>query len=80
MNNVLRQISSAFGIVFFSIYYEVRRANLTAAGEAAQQASLQTINEAFVISSILMIIMVPISLIMRNSTKEKQQAKGVSND
>jgi EmrB/QacA subfamily drug resistance transporter len=80
MNNVLRQISSAFGIVFFSIYYEVRRANLTAAGEAAQQASLQTINEAFVISSILMIIMVPISLIMRNSTREKQRAKGATYD
>ncbi|WP_246202592.1 DHA2 family efflux MFS transporter permease subunit [Virgibacillus doumboii] len=28
MNNVIRQIFSSFGIVFFSIYYEVRRAQL----------------------------------------------------
>lgn len=81
MNNVLRQMFSAFGIVFFSIYFEVRRAHLTAAGEAAQQASLQTINEAFVISGILMLVMVPISFIMRYKTEKKQEQKekGVSN-
>ncbi|WP_425288299.1 MDR family MFS transporter [Terribacillus halophilus] len=81
MNNVLRQIFSAFGIVFFSIYFEVRRAHLSAAGETVQQASLQSINEAFVISGILMLIMVPVSFIMRYKTEKQQvqKAKGVSN-
>ncbi|MFP7494632.1 MDR family MFS transporter [Terribacillus saccharophilus] len=81
MNNVFRQISSAFGIVFFSIYFEVRRSHLTTAGEASQQASLQTINEAFVFSGILILIMVPISFIMRYKKEKKleQKAKGVSN-
>ncbi|SDM64044.1 drug resistance transporter, EmrB/QacA subfamily [Sediminibacillus halophilus] len=67
MNNVLRQIFSAFGIVFFSIYYEVRRAQISAvSGLAGEEAALQAINEAFIFSSILMLIVVPISFILKS--------------
>lgn len=66
MNNVLRQIFSAFGIVFFSIYYEVRRAQISAvSGLAGEEAALQAINEAFIFSSILMLVVVPISFILK---------------
>ncbi len=74
MNNVLRQIFSAFGIVFFSIYYEVRRAQISAvSGLAGEEAALQAINEAFIFSSILMLVVVPVSFILNgkpnNDTK-----------
>ncbi|SDK38307.1 MDR family MFS transporter [Sediminibacillus albus] len=71
MNNVLRQIFSAFGIVFFSIYYEVRRAQLsTTANLAANEAALQTINEAFIISSIVMVIVVPAAFVLKGQHKK----------
>ncbi|QTN01342.1 DHA2 family efflux MFS transporter permease subunit [Sediminibacillus dalangtanensis] len=71
MNNVLRQIFSAFGIVFFSIYYEVRRAQISSvSGLAGEEAALQAINEAFLFSSLLMLIVVPISFILKGKPND----------
>ncbi|WP_028784556.1 MDR family MFS transporter [Thalassobacillus devorans] len=76
MNNILRQISSSLGIVFFSIYYEVRRAAIEASTSLdTQAATLQTLNEAFLVSAIILIIAVPFSFILKgveSDNKEKQ--------
>lgn len=69
MNNVIRQIFSSFGIVFFSIYYEVRRAQLFSQDIATQQATLQALNEAFMIAGVFILLMVPVSFIMKGTNE-----------
>lgn len=72
MNNVLRQITSSFGIVFFSIYYESRRAIL-ASGEANMtEATLQTLNEAFIVSAVVLALAIPFSFIMKGAQDTEQ--------
>ncbi|MGP4108039.1 MDR family MFS transporter [Virgibacillus sp. L01] len=67
MNNVIRQIFSSFGIVFFSIYYEVRRAQLFTQDMETQQATLQALNEAFIIAGVFILLMVPVSFVMKGT-------------
>ncbi|WP_102336373.1 MDR family MFS transporter [Salimicrobium jeotgali] len=64
MNNIIRQIASSLGIVFFSIYYEVRRAQI-AVGTNMQEATLQTLNEAFLVSSAVLFIALPFAFFMK---------------
>ncbi|MFZ0370129.1 MAG: MDR family MFS transporter [Halobacillus sp.] len=72
MNNIIRQISSSLGIVFFSIYYEVRRAQVSAApGIDMQAATLQTLNEAFLVSAIVLLIALPFSFILKGVQNDK---------
>ncbi|SEA92356.1 drug resistance transporter, EmrB/QacA subfamily [Thalassobacillus cyri] len=74
MNNILRQISSSLGIVFFSIYYEVRRAAIEASTSLdTQAATLQTLNEAFLVSAIILIIAVPFSFILKGVESDKNE-------
>ncbi|SDR12775.1 MDR family MFS transporter [Virgibacillus salinus] len=74
MNNVIRQIFSSFGIVFFSIYYEVRRAQLFTQDMETQQATLQALNEAFMIAGVFILLMVPVSFAMKG-TEELNELK-----
>ncbi|MFB4168657.1 MDR family MFS transporter [Virgibacillus sp. JSM 102003] len=74
MNNVIRQIFSSFGIVFFSIYYEVRRAQLFTQEMETQQATLQALNEAFIIAGVFILLMVPASFVMKG-TEELNKLK-----
>ncbi|SEQ81074.1 drug resistance transporter, EmrB/QacA subfamily [Virgibacillus subterraneus] len=74
MNNVIRQIFSSFGIVFFSIYYEVRRAQLFTQNMETQQATLQALNEAFMIAGVFILLMVPVSFAMKG-TEELNELK-----
>ncbi|MFD1021110.1 MDR family MFS transporter [Thalassobacillus hwangdonensis] len=72
MNNILRQVSSSLGIVFFSIYYEVRRAQVAATpGIDMQAATLQTLNEAFLVSAVILLLVVPFSFILKGVPDEK---------
>lgn len=71
MNNVLRQISSALGIVFISIYYEVRKAHIELEGIMAQDAALQAINEGFIIIGVLTILIIPAGWKLSQSDDEK---------
>ncbi|WP_412097988.1 MDR family MFS transporter [Halobacillus litoralis] len=73
MNNIIRQISSSLGIVFFSIYYETRRAQLEMGGGLATEAAkLQTINEAFLVSAVVLLIAFPISFILKGVQDDKK--------
>ncbi|MFC7063233.1 MDR family MFS transporter [Halobacillus seohaensis] len=73
MNNIIRQISSSLGIVFFSIYYEVRRAQVAAAPDITMQtATLQTLNEAFLVSAGVLILAIPFSFILKGVQDDKK--------
>ncbi|MYL21660.1 DHA2 family efflux MFS transporter permease subunit [Halobacillus litoralis] len=74
MNNIIRQISSSLGIVFFSIYYEVRRAQISAGGDIDMQAAtLQTLNEAFLVSAVVLLIALPFSFILKGVPDEDEK-------
>ncbi|ARI78817.1 MDR family MFS transporter [Halobacillus mangrovi] len=74
MNNIIRQISSSLGIVFFSIYYEVRRAQVSAAPDMDMQAAtLQTLNEAFFVSAIVLLIALPFSFILKGVQEDEEE-------
>lgn len=65
MNNVLRQMSSALGIVFVSIYFEVRRGQVMAAnGMSLEEASLTAITEGFLIIAVLAFLSVPAGILL----------------
>ncbi|WP_078592653.1 MDR family MFS transporter [Evansella clarkii] len=81
MNNVLRQMSSALGIVFFSIYFEVRRSQIVSAnGLSLPEASLQAINEGFIVMGVLAFLAVPLGILLGREYKKqaKQEQEAVS--
>ncbi len=80
MNNVIRQIFSSFGIVFFSIYFEVRRGLLAtgSAGLEMQEATLQALNEAFLISGIVILCVVPVSFILKGAQSVKNESESAA--
>ncbi|MYL35741.1 DHA2 family efflux MFS transporter permease subunit [Pontibacillus yanchengensis] len=75
MNNVLRQIASSLGIVFFSVYYETRRVQIAAGQPNMTEATLQTLNEAFLVSTALVLIALPFSFFMKGVQDDEEDAK-----
>lgn len=66
MNNLIRQISSSLGIVIFSVYYEVRRGQYMLFDELTmQEATLQAINEAFILAAIIVALSIPFAFKMK---------------
>ena len=79
MNNVLRRMSSSFAIVFMSIYFEVRRAQLFANGYSLEAGSLQALNEGFLIIGVLILVTIPAALHLRKpAMKDSQKATSTS--
>ncbi|UOE94383.1 MDR family MFS transporter [Alkalihalobacillus sp. LMS39] len=79
MNNVLRQMSSSLGIVFISIYFEVRRTQLFATTETMEVANLQAINEGFIVLGVLTAITIPAGYFLRTKKiEENKKTKQVS--
>ncbi len=76
MNNVLRQISSSLGIVFISVYYEVRKAQLLGMGVNGTEGSLQAINEGFIVVGVLLAISIPAGWLI--GQKEKREEAGLN--
>ncbi|WP_444685836.1 MDR family MFS transporter [Alkalicoccus luteus] len=74
MNNVFRQMSSAFGIVFVSIYFEVRRGQIMAVnGSTIEQASLTAINEGFLIVAVLGFLSIPAGILLGQEHRRQQR-------
>ncbi|GAF66684.1 putative MFS transporter [Bacillus sp. TS-2] len=71
LNNVARQMSSAFSVVFISIFYEVRRGQIFPNVDSLQQASVQAINEAFIVVGILTLLLLPIAYLLEKKSKEE---------
>lgn len=74
MNNVLRQISSALGIVFISIFYEVRKVQVFPNVGTMEEASLQAINEGFLLLGFIALLTVPFGWLLGKAA-EKQESK-----
>ncbi|WP_147803377.1 MDR family MFS transporter [Alkalicoccus halolimnae] len=73
MNNVFRQMSSALGIVFVSIYFEVRRGQIFATnGSSIEEASLTAINEGFLIIAFLCFISIPAGILLGREHKKQE--------
>ncbi|GAE36586.1 MDR family MFS transporter [Halalkalibacter akibai] len=70
MNNVIRQMSSALGIVFVSIYYEVRRGQLAVTMNSLEEASIQAINEGFLVITILTALTVPAAFYLEKASRK----------
>jgi EmrB/QacA subfamily drug resistance transporter len=70
MNNVMRQMSSALGIVFISIYYEVRRGQLVGA-ISIEEASLKAINEGFIVVGLITALSIPAAYFLEKSSKKE---------
>ncbi|GAA0455341.1 DHA2 family efflux MFS transporter permease subunit [Alkalibacillus silvisoli] len=66
MNNLIRQFSSSLGIVFFSVYYELRRGHMILLDEySIEEATLQAINEAFIIAAVIIALAIPAAFKMK---------------
>lgn len=65
MNNVLRRITSSFGIVVISIFFEARRTQLLVNGYSMDVSSLKAISEGFIAMSILLFLAIPAALFLR---------------
>ncbi|OIJ11354.1 MFS transporter [Anaerobacillus alkalilacustris] len=73
MNNVFRQMSSALVIVFISIFYEVRRAHVFPMVGTLEEASLQAINEGFVILGVIAIVTVPLGWLLGKEAEKQEK-------
>ncbi|WP_249777679.1 MFS transporter [Paenalkalicoccus suaedae] len=74
MNNVFRQMSSALGIVFVSIYYEVRRNQITTTnGASMEEASLTAITEGFFVIAILIFLSIPAGILLGREHKKQKR-------
>ncbi|GEL06946.1 MDR family MFS transporter [Salisediminibacterium halotolerans] len=75
MNNVMRQMSSALGIVFVSVYFEVRRAQLMN-GESllVEEASLAAINEGFIVLAVISLLSIPAGLLLGREYQKSSDA------
>ncbi len=74
INNVTRQMSSALGIVFISIYYEVRRGQLSSTLGSLEEASLQAINEGFILIAVLTLLSIPAAYLLERSSRQEENA------
>src|SRR5690625_2573704 len=79
MNNIIRQVTASFGIVFFSIYYEVRRAQLFAIHHdwSIETSTLQAINESFMIAGIFILLVAPSGFFLKGVKELKENRKNV---
>ncbi len=71
MNNLIRQMASSMAIVFFSVYYETRRGSLMLVSDiSTEAATMQALNEAFIIAAILVASAIPAALGMKQEMNE----------
>lgn len=59
INNVVRRMGSALGVVFISIYFQLRKMTLMDAGETRKIAEMSAINEAYLIIGIVTLLTIP---------------------
>ncbi|MBR7554983.1 MDR family MFS transporter [Allobacillus sp. GCM10007491] len=72
MNNLIRQIASSMGIVLFSVYYETRRGSIMLANEiSAEAATMQALNEAFIIAAVIVASAIPAACRMKQEYNEE---------
>src|SRR5699024_384960 len=74
MNNVVRRMGSALGVVFISVYFQMRKMNLVADGIARANAEMTAINEAYLMIGILTLLTIPAGIYLGLTSKRDQQS------
>lgn len=77
INNVVRRMGSALGVVFISIYFQLRKMNLVEAGETGNFAEMTAINEAYLIIGIITLLTIPAGIYL-SITFNRQQREDMS--
>lgn len=67
MNNISRRVTSTLGIVFLALYHELRNSQQILQGVSSTQASLTTLSEAFSALALLVVLVTPMALWLRDS-------------
>ncbi len=76
MNSVFRQMSNALGIVFVSIYFEVRRSQLFANNsDSSESASIQAITESFAVLGTITLLSIPAAYLLGKKAKHSQKER-----
>lgn len=75
MNNVVRRIASSLGIVFVSLFFQLRKFTLVAAGEPENLAEMAAINEAYLIVGMLTLVTIPAGFLLGKKAKEQEQRR-----
>lgn len=76
MNSVFRQMSNALGIVFVSIYFEVRRSQVFANNSgSSESASLQAITESFAVLGTITLLSIPAANVLGKKAKQSQKER-----
>lgn len=78
MNNVVRRMTSALGVVFISVFFQVRKSELVAIGDSTREAAMSAINEAYLIVGILTILTIPAGIFLGIKARKRGKAKVAS--
>ncbi|HET7580856.1 MAG TPA: MDR family MFS transporter [Bacillales bacterium] len=76
MNNVVRRMASALGVVFISVFFQVRKTGLVASGESVHHAAMVAINEAYLIVGILTFLTIPAGILLGIKSRQGSGKKG----
>lgn len=79
MNNVVRRMGSALGVVFISVFFQLRKMNLVDAGETKQFAEMTAINEAYLIIGIMTLLTIPAGVLLGITAKRQNRKLKLKN-
>lgn len=78
MNNVVRRMASALGVVFISVFFQVRKTELVTIGDSVRQAAMTSINEAYFIVGILTVLTIPAGVFLGIKARQRNKTKVAS--
>ncbi|HET7616028.1 MAG TPA: MFS transporter, partial [Bacillales bacterium] len=78
MNNVVRRMASALGVVFISVFFQFRQTHLVTAGESTHQAAMTAINEAYLMIGIMTLLTIPAGIFLGIQTKRNRRKEVAS--
>ena len=78
MNNVVRRMTSALGVVFVSVFFQIRRMGLVSAGDSSKEAAMTAINEAYLIIAFLTLLTIPAGIFLGIKAKQSRKKASVA--
>jgi EmrB/QacA subfamily drug resistance transporter len=73
MNNVLRRVAASAAVVLVSLFFDVRRAGLMAAGQGGMESSRTAIEEIFLAMGTLILLTVPLALMLPGADRHRDR-------
>lgn len=75
MNNVVRRMGSALGVVFISVFFQMRKMSLMDGDVARESAEMTAINEAYLIIGLVTLLTIPAGVMLGITAKRRQRRK-----